>query len=124
MKEYSSKWKSSIKPKKQRKYLANAPLHTKRKIMSVNLAKSLRKEAGKRSLPVRKGDKVKVMRGKFKGKEAKVEKVLRKDYKLLLEGLFNEKKDGSKVALPINYSNVQIIELEMTDKLRMKKKVK
>ena len=125
MKEYSSKWKGSKKPKKQRKYLANTPLHTRRKIMSVNLSAELRKEINKRNIPVRKGDKVKVMRGMFKNKEAKVEKVLRKDYKLLLEGIMIEKKDGSKVKFPIYYSNVQIIELDMADKKRItKKKVK
>jgi large subunit ribosomal protein L24 len=124
MKEYSKNWKRSIKPKKQRKYLANAPLHTRRKIMSVNLTPELRKEVKKRNIPVRKGDKVQIMRGRFKTKTAKVEKVLRKDYKLLLEGIMIEKKDGSKVKFPIHYSNVKIMELEMSDKKRMNKKVK
>ena len=124
MKEYSNKWRSSIKPKKQRKYLANAPLHTKRKIMSANLSTELRKEVSKRNIPVRKNDKVKIMRGKFKNKIAKVEKVLRKDYKLLLEGIMIEKKDGTKIKFPIHYSNVQIIELDLTDKKRITKKVK
>ncbi|MDD5053993.1 MAG: 50S ribosomal protein L24 [Candidatus Nanoarchaeia archaeon] len=124
MKEYSNKWKGSIKPKKQRKYLKNAPLHTKRKIMSVNLSKSLRKDAKKRSIPVRKGDKVKILRGTFKGKTAKVEKVLRKDYKLLLEGITIEKKDGTKINYPTHYSNVQIVELDLNDKKRIKEKQK
>ena len=96
MKDYSKYWKGSIKPKKQRKYLANAPLHTRRTIMSVNLSKPLRKELKKRSIPAIKGDKVKILRGEYKAKEAKVEKVLRKKYKLLLEGITAEKKDGSK----------------------------
>lgn len=124
MKEYSNQWKSSIKPKKQRKYLANAPLHTKRTIMSANLSKELRKDVNKRNIPVRKGDKVKIMRGKFKERIAKVEKVLRKDYKLILEGITVEKKDGTKVKCPIHYSNVQIIELDLADKKRITKKEK
>ncbi|MFA5302953.1 MAG: 50S ribosomal protein L24 [Candidatus Nanoarchaeia archaeon] len=124
MKEYSSQWKNSIKPKKQRKYLANAPLHTRRTIMSANLSKELRKDVNKRNIPVRKGDKVKIMRGRFKEKTAKVEKVLRKDYKLILEGIMIEKKDGTKVKFPIHYSNVQIIELDLADKKRITKKVK
>jgi large subunit ribosomal protein L24 len=122
MKEYSNQWKSSIKPKKQRKYLANAPLHTRRTIMSANLSKELRKDVKKRNIPVRKGDKVKIMRGKFKEKIAKVEKVLRRDYKLLLEGIIVEKKDGTKVKFPIHYSNVQILELDLADKKRINKK--
>jgi len=124
MKEYSSQWKNSVKPKKQRKYLANAPLHTRRTIMSANLSKELRKDVNKRNIPIRKGDKVKIMRGRFKEKTAKVEKVLRKDYKLILEGIMIEKKDGTKVKFPIHYSNVQIIELDLADKKRITKKVK
>ncbi len=124
MKKYSSNWKRSIKPKKQRKYLANAPLHIRRTIMSVNLSKPLRKELKKRSIPVVKGDKVKILRGDYKAKEAKIEKVLRKKYKLLLEGITSEKKDGSKYFVPIHYSNVQIIELNSSDKRRLGKKVK
>ncbi|MFA5333335.1 MAG: 50S ribosomal protein L24 [Candidatus Nanoarchaeia archaeon] len=124
MKEYSSQWKNSVKPKKQRKYLANAPLHTRRTIMSANLSKELRKDVNKRNIPIRKGDKVKIMRGRFKEKTAKVEKVLRKDYKLILEGIMIEKKDGTKVKFPVHYSNVQIIELDLADKKRITKKVK
>jgi len=124
MKNYSSKWKGSVKPKKQRKYLNNAPLHTRRKIMSSNLSRELRKQVNKRSIPVRKGDKVKIMRGMFKGKIAKVEKVNRRSYKLLIEGLLVTKKDGSKVGYPIHYSNVQIVELDLNDKLRIKNKQK
>ena len=55
-KKFSQHWKSSKQRRKQRKYLANAPLHTKNKFVSSNLAKGLRKTYGIRSLTLRKGD--------------------------------------------------------------------
>ena len=55
-KQFSTQWNASKQPRKQRKYLANAPLHKRHKFMSANLIKELRKKYGKRNFPVRKGD--------------------------------------------------------------------
>ncbi|MCD6381372.1 MAG: 50S ribosomal protein L24, partial [Candidatus Aenigmarchaeota archaeon] len=66
-KKFSKKWVSSKEPRKQRKYRYNAPLHIRQKLVSAHLTKELRNELGIRSLPVRKNDRVKIMRGKFKG---------------------------------------------------------
>ena len=71
-KKFSTSWKSSKQPRKQRKYLAKAPLHIKKKFVSVNLSKELRKKHGKRNLSIRKDDVAKIKRGKFKGKQGKV----------------------------------------------------
>jgi large subunit ribosomal protein L24 len=123
-KKFSKKWVKSRQPRKQRKYLLNAPLHTRAKIMACNLSTELRKKYNLRRVKVRKGDKVKVMRGMFKKTTAKVEKVDRKNYKLSLEGVKIEKKDGTKLSYPVHYSNVQIIELDLSDKKRFQKKEK
>ena len=120
-KEFSVKWKSSSQPRKQRKFLAKAPLHIKRKQLSANLAKPLRKEYG-RSLEVKKDDKVKIMRGKFKGKTGKITKVITKRLKVYVEGIQTTKQDGSKADVPIRPSNLQIIELNLEDKRRIKNK--
>jgi len=111
-------WKSSKQPRKQRKYLANAPLHIKMKLMSVNLSKELRKKYQKRSVPLRKKDTIKIMRGKFKGKKGKVIKVLLKTQKVEIEGIQIKKQDGSKVNIKLRPSNLQIIELNVEDKKR------
>lgn len=111
-------WKSSKQPRKQRKYLANAPLHIKMKLMGVNLSKELRKKYQKRSVPLRKKDTVKIMRGKFKGKKGKVMKVLLKTQKIEVEGIQIKKQDGSKVNIKLRPSNLQIIELNVEDKKR------
>ncbi|MBI2045022.1 50S ribosomal protein L24 [Candidatus Pacearchaeota archaeon] len=116
--EFNTGWKSSIRAGKQRKYAANAPLHIKREFMSINLSKDLRKKNKKRSIPVRKGDTVKVMRGKFKKKQGKVTKVNAKRQKVMIEGIQVKKMDGSKVDIAFRPSNLQMIELYSEDKKR------
>ena len=71
--KFSRSWISSVQVRKQRKYRHNAPLHIKGKFLNANLAKPLREKYGVRSFRLRKGDKVKIMRGQFKGKEGKIE---------------------------------------------------
>ena len=109
----------SIQPRKQRKALYTAPLHIRRKIMSANLSKDLRADIGKRSLPIRVGDKVQVVRGDFKGHEGKVESIDAKRYKVTVEGVTLSKPDGNAVLLPIHPSNVMIIEADLKDERRL-----
>jgi large subunit ribosomal protein L24 len=109
--KFSTHWKASSQPRKQRKYRANAPIHLRKKFVSVNLSKELRKKLGKRNIPVRKEDKVKICRGKFKGKEGKVLEVNLKKAKIIVEGIQVKKMDGSKANVKMQPSNLQIIEL-------------
>jgi large subunit ribosomal protein L24 len=119
-KKFSKHWKASKQPRKQRKYLANAPLHLKRKLLSVNLSKELRKKYKRRNIPLRKGDTVKIMKGKFKKKQGKVIGVDIKNSKIKIEGIMVKKQDGSKVNVKIHPSNLQIIELNLEDKRRIR----
>lgn len=119
---FSTAWKSSKQPRKQRKYAAKAPIHIKRKLLSVNLSKDLRKKYGRRNIPVRKGDTVKVMKGKFKKKQGKVISVDIKKSKIKIEEISIKKMDGSKVNVKIHPSNLQIVELNMDDKRRIENK--
>ena len=112
---------SSKKPSKQRKSLFTAPLHKRGKIMSVHLSRELRDKYGVRSLPIRKGDKVKIMRGDAKGIEGKVTRVDRKRYFVYVEGVTREKQSGETVQIPIHYSNLMITDLDLSDKLRKAK---
>ncbi len=121
-KKFSTSWKSSKQPRKQRKYVAQAPLHVKKKLVSVNLSKELRKKHEKRNLAVRKDDVVKIKRGKYKGKQGKVLSVKLKMQKITVEGIQVKKLDGSKVNVNLRPSNLQIIELILEDKKRLKKK--
>jgi len=119
-KKFSTKWKASRQVRKQRKYRANAPLHIKQKFLRANLNKELRKKYGKRSISVRKGDVVRVMRGKMKGKKGKINEVDFIRGKISIEGLQITKKDGTKINVYFNPSNLQIQELSLDDKKRIK----
>jgi len=110
-KKFSTKWKASKQPRKQRKYKANAPLHLKAKFVNVNLAKPLRKSVGKRNIQIKKNDKVKIMRGKNKGKQGKVLSVSIKYAKVYVENIQVTKMDNSKANVPLKPSNLQIIEM-------------
>ena len=121
-KEFSTAWKKSKQPRKQRKYLANAPLHIRKKFVSVNLSKELRKKYGKRNISLRKGDKVKVTRGKYKKQTGKITQINLKTSKIIIEGIQVKKQDGSKVNVRLEPSNLQIIELNLDDKKRITEK--
>jgi len=118
--EFSTSWKGSKKPSKQRKYVANAPLHLRHKFMSVTLSKDLRKKYGIRNIPVRVNDKVKITRGSFEGKEGKVERVDSRKIKVYVTGIERPKADGSKVLVPIYPSNLMITDASFDDKRRQK----
>lgn len=118
--KFSTKWKSSKLPRKQRKYRINAPLHIKQKFANSHLSKDLKTKHKKRSLRVRKGDTVKVMRGQFKKKIGKVERVDIKNLKIYITDVATTKKEGSKKPYPINPSNLLITELNLDDKKRQK----
>jgi len=111
----------SKKPSKQRKYFFNAPLHKRAKIMSVHLSKELREKYKVRAVPIRKGDKVRVVRGDAKGMEGKVIRVDRKRYFVYIEGITREKQSGETGHIPIHYSSLIITELDLSDKWRRRK---
>lgn len=119
-KDFSNNWKKSKQPRKQRKYRHKAPLHIKQKFTHAHLSKELRKKYGKRSMGLKKGDKVKILRGKFKKEEAKINRIDLKKCRAYIDGIEITKKDGNKIPYPINISNLLIIELRMDDKKREK----
>jgi len=117
--KFSKTWKKSKQPRKQRKYRYNAPLHIKTKFMAAHLSKELRQKYNRRSFPVRKGDKVQVMRGQFKKKIGKIARADLKKSKVYIDGIEIIKKDGTKTLYPINPSNSMILELDLEDKKRV-----
>ena len=118
MKKFSTAWKSSKRPGKQRKYKARAPYHLRSRFMSTNLSKELRKKYGKRSMPIRKGDVARIISGKFKKKTGKVAKVDRKRLKVEIEGIQMKKQDGSKANVKFSPSMLQITEIYTEDRKR------
>jgi large subunit ribosomal protein L24 len=118
--KFSTKWKGSKQPRKQRKYRANAPIHIKRKLMSAHLSDLLRRRYKKRNFPLRKGDLVKVMRGESKGKAGKIEAIDYKRSRVTIGGIIRAKKDGTKVSVYFSPSNLLITELNLDDKKRIR----
>jgi len=108
----------SEQPRKQRKAMYSAPLHTKRKAIAAHLEESLLLKYDRRSISVVKGDTVKVMRGSYKGHEDKIARVNVKKNQLDIEGVTMMKADGTKIAKPVHPSNVIITKLNLTDKWR------
>ncbi|KHO48309.1 MAG: large subunit ribosomal protein L24 [archaeon GW2011_AR5] len=120
MKEFSVKWISSKQPRKQRKYRYNAPMHVRQRLVSAHLEKMLRKEYGKRSLTVRKGDEVRIMTGQFRGTRGKVSRVDMKALKVYVENAKMKKVSGQEVEVAIDPSNIMITKLNFDDKRRRK----
>ena len=120
-KKWSGHWKASKRPVKQRRYSKNAPKHVVKKFMSVHLSKDLRKKYSTRNILVRKGDKIKVMRGEFAKKEGRVSRVNYKRRKVYAENIDLIKRAGAKAQVGLQPSNLMIIELNLEDKKRMKK---
>ena len=117
-KKWSRMWVKSVQPRKQRKYRHNAPLHIRHKFLSVNLTPEIRSRFEKRSMPVRKGDEVEVMRGSVKGLRGTVNRVDMKNSKIYVEEIKVKKVDGSEVMRPLQPSNLKIVKLVLDDKRR------
>src|SRR3989344_4702848 len=111
---------TSAKPRKQRKFLHIVPLHLKRKILSSHLTKELRERFKRRALPLRKGDEVQVMRGKFKGKTGKVARVNYKNYRVYIDGITRKRTVGTEAQVGVHPSKRRIINLNLDDKRRQK----
>jgi len=117
---WTKSWKASVKPRKQRAYVYEAPLHVRGAFMSCHLSTELRKKHGTRSMRLRKGDKVKVMRGQFKNKAGAVDRVDITRKKVYVVGVEIIKKDGGKFMYGLSPSNLIITELYQ-DRRRIRK---
>jgi large subunit ribosomal protein L24 len=111
----------SSKAGAQRKARANAPVHTRSKMLSAHLSAEIREEYGVRSARVCKGDTVTVMRGDedIRGNEGKVLEVYTKTGRVSVEGVTAEQADGTAVIRPVHASNLMITKLNTEDPWRV-----
>ncbi|HID44116.1 MAG TPA: 50S ribosomal protein L24 [Archaeoglobaceae archaeon] len=111
----------SVSPKKQRRWLyKTSKLHERHRLLRATLSGDLRKKYEKRNIRIRKGDKVKIMRGDFAGHEGKVTEVDMKKLVIKVDGANVKKTDGTEVSVPIHPSNVMIVDLGKVDDVRKK----
>ena len=118
---WSKEWKASSQKRKQRKYIFKAPLHIKHRLIGASLSKELRKEYNTRSVPVRKGDTVRVMAGQFKDLSGKVSRVSLSKLKVYVDKVTIKRRDGTDAMYPIHPSNLMITKLDLSDKARADK---
>jgi large subunit ribosomal protein L24 len=88
--------------------------------LHASLVGELRSKYTKRSVRVRKGDTVKVLRGEYSGVEAKVTAVHPRSGRLSVEGVTREKIAGGTVPIQIHASKVMITALNLDDPWRKK----
>ncbi len=118
---FSTTWNHSKQPRKQRKFVKNAPLHIKRKVLlSAHLSKELQNQYGRRTISLRRGDKVRVLRGDFKGKTGVVDSISIVRGTIRIRGVEVVKKDGTKIMKSIPASNLEIIDISFDDPERRK----
>ncbi len=130
---------SSKSPNKQRKYAANAPLHTQRKRLRARCLDP--NYSNIRNVTIRVGDEVEVHRGDFghpnsqkgeKGKRhgeargkaghrARVANVDTSTGHVMIEGVTHSKADGKDEGIPIHASNVVVVKIDESDPIRLKK---
>ncbi len=118
---------SSKQPRKQRLARYTAPYHRRHREMSSPIDKGLRERQLSRgfmyprAMPVRKGDRVMIVRGEGKSKSATaVSLVDRKARKVYVEGFTYFKSDGTELQRPIDASNLVIINPDWSDIRRRK----
>ncbi len=116
---WNPSWKGSVQPRKQRAAVRNAPLHAQGAFIAGHLSKELRQKHKRRSIRLKVGDKVQVMRGSFRNKSGKIERINVQQQKVYITGIELIKRDGSKAMYPMHPSNLLIQELDLADKRRL-----
>lgn len=111
----NTKQNRTISRRKLRRAHFQAPSHVRRVIMSSRLSKELRAKHNVRSMPVRKDDEVKVVRGKFAGKEGKVTQCYRLKWVIHVDKVTVENGKGQTVNVGVHPSNVEIIKMKTTN---------
>jgi large subunit ribosomal protein L24 len=111
---------TSRQPRRQRKAMYDADHQERRRRMAVPLSRELRTRYGRRSLPVRKGDTVRVLSGSYStvGEERRVAKVNRRDYRLTLDNVTTKTADAKLKPLPIRASHLVLTKLNLSDPWR------
>jgi large subunit ribosomal protein L24 len=108
----------SSKPRKQRFYRFNAPLHQRQHFLNAHLDKQLRAKIGRRSVRVSRGDTVKVMAGSKRGSTGKVTSVSLRRGRITISSLTRKNAKGKEFPLYFRPSNVYITDLNLEDKVR------
>ncbi len=105
-------------PRKQRKAAFSAHNFARRRMVSVPLSKELRTRYGRRQMPVRKGDTVRVLSGSYEGQEERVAKIDMRTRTLTLDNVTLKKADQKLKPLPVRPNHLLITKLNLSDAWR------
>ena len=105
-------------PRRQRKAFYTADLFERRRRMAVPLSRELRRRYGRRQLPVRKGDTVRILSGSYIGREERVAKVSLRDYSVTLDNVTGKTGDAKLKPLPVRPSHLVLTKLNLADPWR------
>jgi large subunit ribosomal protein L24 len=105
-------------PRRQRKALYSADTFERRIRMGVPLSRELRSRFRRRTVPVRKGDTVRVLAGSFVGREERVAKVDRRGYRVTLDNVTLKTADEKLKPLSLGVGNLVITRLNLSDPWR------
>jgi large subunit ribosomal protein L24 len=105
-------------PRRQRRALYNATTFERRRRMTVLLSRELRTRFRRRSVPVRKGDTVRVLGGSFKGREERVAKIDRRAYSITLDNVTLKTADEKMKPLGLRPGRLVITRLNLSDSWR------
>jgi len=105
-------------PRRQRKALYTATTFERRVRMAVPLSRELRRRFHRRSLPVRKGDTVRVLSGSYEGREERVARVDRRGYTVTLDNVTLKTADEKMKPLSLGVGHLVITRLNLSDPWR------
>ena len=106
--------KTSSKTRTNRRKYYKAESEKKRKMMSSGIEKIFRDNHNIKTMPLRKGDEVKIVRGNQKGKNGKIIQCSRKYGYIYINSVTYKKANGEEIYKPIHPSNVLIQKLVLT----------
>jgi large subunit ribosomal protein L24 len=105
-------------PRKQRKAVFTAHNFARRRFLTVPLSRELRQKYGRRQLPVRKGDTVRVISGSYEGQEERVAKIDTRSRTVTLDNITLKKADQKLKALPVRPNHLLLTRLNLSDSWR------
>jgi len=108
----------SARPGKQRRLRYTAHSWKKHELLAAALSAELRTTYARRSIPVRAGDTVRIVRGDFSGVEGKVSDVDTARQRLFVEGVTRENVAGTAQKVSVHCTKVLITKLNLDDKWR------
>jgi large subunit ribosomal protein L24 len=108
----------STQPRKQRRVAFNASAFDRHRQMTVALSRELRARYKRRALPLRKGDTVRIISGKFKGTEERISKVDMRSLRVTLDSVTIKKVDQKLKPLPIPANTLILTRLNLADPWR------